>query len=249
MKLADRVCLVGSGRLGCSLTDDFDCHVYLLDGGSECALIDAGGGRDVPAILKNIESEGIALERVRYLLLTHRHADHAAGAAQLRKALGLQVMASHDTIDFLRQGDERGISLDRAKAAGMYPPDFRFPACPVDRELAEGDTVVIGDCELKVLETPGHAAGCLSFLMMESGRQYLFSGDVVFFGGAVALQNIPDCDLQAYVRSIEKLSALSVDVFLPGHLGFSLSKGQRHINTARDILKRLTLPPNLMEGH
>ena len=66
MKLADRLYLVGSGDFG--LTDDYDCHVYLLDGDTEAALIDAGGGRDVGAILDNIRRDGIPLARVRYLL-------------------------------------------------------------------------------------------------------------------------------------------------------------------------------------
>ena len=42
----DIVHLVGSGQSGFSLTDPLDCHVYLLDGGSELALIDTGVGRD-----------------------------------------------------------------------------------------------------------------------------------------------------------------------------------------------------------
>lgn len=46
MRLAERVHLVASGQLGVGLTDDHDCHVYLLDGGAEYALVDAGGGRD-----------------------------------------------------------------------------------------------------------------------------------------------------------------------------------------------------------
>ena len=49
MQLTEFVHLVGSGQSGFSLTDPLDCHVYLLDGGSELALIDTGVGRDVPA--------------------------------------------------------------------------------------------------------------------------------------------------------------------------------------------------------
>lgn len=33
MKIAERIHLVGSGQLGFALTDELDCHVYLLDGG------------------------------------------------------------------------------------------------------------------------------------------------------------------------------------------------------------------------
>ena len=245
MRITDRLCLVGSGSFGFGLTDDCDCHVYLLDGGDEAALIDAGGGRDIPSVIKIIESDGIALDRVRYLLLTHGHADHSAGAAQLREALGLQVLVAREIADVLREGDETGISLGVAREAGIFPPDFAFHACPVDGELGAGQKVMVGDCELTVLATPGHSAGHLSFLMEKEGTRYLFAGDAVFFGGRIALQNVPDCDLQAYIHTIERLSQLSVDVFLPGHLCFSLRDGQRHINAAREVLKKLGVPPSL----
>lgn len=245
MRLTDRVYVVGSGSLGFDLTDEYDCNIYLLDGGGEAALIDAGAGRDVPSILKIIESDGVPLDRVRYLLLTHAHADHAGGAARLREELGLQVFVARDVAEFLRRGDENGISLDVARKAGGYPPDYRFQACPVDRELGERQKVIVGDCELLVMETPGHAAGCLSFLMKRKKQQYLFGGDTIFFGGRIVLQSIYDCDLQAYVRTIGRLSTLSVDLLLPGHWCFSLRNGQRHIDTAMEVVKRLGVPPNL----
>jgi glyoxylase-like metal-dependent hydrolase (beta-lactamase superfamily II) len=244
MKLAEGLYLVGSADFG--LSDDYDCHVYLLDGGSEAALIDAGGGRDVPAILSVIEGDGVPLERIRYLLLTHGHADHSGGAATLRDALDLQVLAAHDIVDFLREGDERGISLDLAREAGIYPPDFAFRTCPVDGELVQGQRVEVGALKLTVIETPGHSAGSLCFLAERNGERLLFAGDTVFFGGRILLQNIPDCDLQAHLRSIERLSTLAVDVFLPGHRGIALRDGQRHIQAAMDALNRLGVPPNLI---
>ena len=164
----------------------------------------------------------------------------------MREGLGLQVLIARDVAEFLRRGEEKGIALDVAREAGLYPQDFRFQACPVDGELEEGQKVIVGDCELLVMETPGHAAGCLSFLMEKEEQQYLFSGDTIFFGGRIVLQNAPDCDLQAYIRTIERLSKLSVDLLLPGHLCFSLRNGQRHIDAAIEVLKTLGVPPNLM---
>jgi len=244
MKLTDGIYLVGSGDLG--LTDDYDCNVYLLDGGTEAALIDAGGGRDVDAILNNIERDGVPLARVRYLLLTHGHADHSGGAAALSEALGLNVCAAHDIAAALRQGDETRISLEVAREAGVYPPDFTFRACPVDCELRDEQKIIIGDCQLLVLETPGHAAGSLCFSMENRGKQVLFTGDTVFFGGRILLQNISDCDLQAHLRSIERLSTLQVDVFLPGHQCFTLRAGQRHIEAAVAASRKLLVPPGLI---
>ena len=44
MRLTPDVCLVGGGMFGFGLTSPGDCHVYLLDGGDELVLIDAGIG-------------------------------------------------------------------------------------------------------------------------------------------------------------------------------------------------------------
>lgn len=248
MKLTDRIYLVASGDLGFSMTDAFDCHVYLVDGGGEAAIIDAGGGRDLSAMLEIIQVNGIRPDQIRSLLLTHGHGDHAAGAAGLRRALGLQVMASRDITDVLRRGDENGagIGMGPAKEAGIYPPDFIFPACPVDVELSEGQKVRVGDMQLEVLETPGHSVGHLSYLMQADGQQVLFSGDAIFFGGRVVLQNLPDCGLQENVRTIKKLSGLKLDLLLPGHFCFSLSRGQRHLDTAVESLRRLAVPQVLL---
>lgn len=245
MKLTDGLYLVGSGDFG--LSDEYDCHVYLLDGGTEAALVDAGGGRDVTAIVDNIRSEGVPLDRVRYLILTHGHADHSAGAAELRETLGLAVFAAHDIADAVRRGDEARISLDVARRAGVYPPDFSYHACPVDGELVDGQHIVVGDCRLLVLETPGHAVGSMCFSTGHQGKQMLFSGDTVFFGGRILLQNIWDCDLQAQIRSIERLSTLHTDALLPGHRSFALRDGQRHIEAAIAASRKLLVPHNLID--
>lgn len=245
MKLTDTVYLVGSGSWGFGSSDEYDCHVYLVDGGEELALVDAGGGRNSEAILENIRADGLPLDRVRYLLLTHGHADHAGGAAGLRERLGLQVMASREIAEIIRKGDESAISLDSARVSGGYPSDFRFRPCPVNRELRQGDTIQLGRCALSVIETPGHSRGCISFWMEDKGRRYLFCGDSLFFGGKVALQNIPDCNLADSLATIRKLGELPVDVFLPGHLCISLSSGYRHIESALAVLARLGVPPSI----
>ena len=69
---------------------------------------------------------------------------------------------------------------------------------------------------------------------------------MLYYGGLISLQRIWDCDLQAYVRSIERLRGLNVDRLFPGHLGFSLKRGQRHIDAALERLDRMLIPTNLL---
>ena len=249
MKLTDRIYLVGSGIQGFGLTDDYDCHIYLIDGGDELALVDAGAGMGVPQIVRNIREHGFEPTRVRHLLLTHAHGDHAGGTAKMCAALGGPRVYMHaDCAPFLRDGDERAISLADAKRAGFYPSAYRFEPYEVDVDLREGHVVTVGDLQFQTIETPGHSQGHVSYLMKQGGRTVLFGGDLVFFGGKILLQNTWDCDLRAHLDSLVKLRDARVDVLLPGHLTFSLKNGQRHIDAALKIIDGLLVPPNFSYG-
>lgn len=246
MQLTEHVYLVGSGSNGFGLSHDSDCHVYLIDGGSALALIDAGAGPGVPEIIANVRRHGFDPQRIRSLLLTHIHADHAGGAAALRVAIPhLGVLVSRAVAPYLREGNEKAISLDLGKKAGYYAPAYVFQPCPVDVELKEGDEIRVGNLSLQVLDTPGHAVGHVAYLMQDEGKTFLFSGDNLFFGGKILLQSIWDCDLQAHIATLRKLGALPVDVFLPGHLSFSLRNGKRQFEIALDLLDRCLVPPSI----
>ena len=91
MQIADGISLIASGNLGVSLTYPLDCNVYALRCGDEYVLIDSGTGVETQRIVEVLKSDGIPLDRVRRLMLTHYHLDHSGGAAALREALGLEV--------------------------------------------------------------------------------------------------------------------------------------------------------------
>ena len=245
MKIAERVHIVGSGRAGLNLTDAHDCHVYLLDGGAEYALIDAGGGRDPEGIVRLIERDGLDPRRVTHVLLTHAHADHAAGAAGLRERLGARVLASPDVARFVGDGDAAAASLDVARRAGVYPSDFAYPACPVEGTLAGGVVVRVGDLEIDAVDTSGHASGHLSYALRRNGRTSVFSGDACFFGGRILLQHTWDCSVQQSIKAVERLAALSVDGLYPGHHTFAVNDGRLQVQKAMEYVARLLPPPQL----
>jgi hydroxyacylglutathione hydrolase len=249
MQLAERIHLVGSGAFGFDLTDPYDCHIYLVDGGSELGLIDVGAGMGAAQVIANVRNAGLKPARIRQILCTHAHGDHAGGSARMRELLpDASLSMSRDVADLIRSGDETGTSLDVAKTAGIYPLDYRLEPCAVDRDLREGDQIVIGDLVLECIETPGHANGHLSFLLEHGGLRCLFGGDLVFHGGTILLQNIHDCSLEATVASLRKLRGLAIDALFPGHLAFSLRNGQRHIERANEALDRLLIPNQMISA-
>ena len=248
MKLTDEVYLVGGGNFAFGLSGDLDAHVYAIEGGDEIALVDCGMGDDsaLNDIVANLKADGLDLARVRKLLLTHYHADHAGGASKVAERLGLAVYASRVAAPALRNADEDVIGLNIAKAAGFYPESYHIYPCPIERELAEGDSVRVGGLTIEVFDTPGHCHGHLSFVMQGKEKRYLFGGDLAFFGGEIILQNIPDCNIQDYGRSVFKLEGQRIDAFLPGHVTISLRNGQRHVDAAAAAFRRLAVPPNLI---
>ena len=147
---------------------------------------------------------------------------------------------------WLERGDLEKTSVRAAMGTGFYPEDFRYDACPVASPVAEGDTVVVGDVELRVLETPGHSRGHVSYLWTEDGQTALFGGDAVFAGGRILIQNIWDCSLQEYAATIGRLDGLGLDRLYPGHGPVLLSEAHEHVRPAHLAFENLGVPPNLM---
>lgn len=119
-------------------------------------LIDAATEEAAPTILANISSLGFAPRDVRWLLSTHEHYDHSGGLAALKEATGAQVAANAAAVQALQSGLP---SPDDPQAAWLDP------AAPVvvDRILADGDTIRLGDLVLQMHANPGHAPGSASW--------------------------------------------------------------------------------------
>lgn len=63
MKVSEQIFIVGSGYEGFDMTNPYDCHVYLIDGGGDLVLIDIGAGMGTDEIL-NITRLGFDIQRI-----------------------------------------------------------------------------------------------------------------------------------------------------------------------------------------
>lgn len=134
------------------------------------------------------------------LALTHTHWDHIGDAEAVR---------AHYDIPLAVHPLERG----RLDAPGDTP--VPIPPARVDRELAEGDEVALGEHRLVVMHTPGHSPGQVSLYLSEANL--LLGGDTLFPNG-YGRTDIGGASEDDTVKTIRRLLELPDEVtVLPGH--------------------------------
>lgn len=168
----------------------------------QAAVIDPGG--DLDRLLTEAERRKLKLEQI---WLTHAHIDHAGGAGELARTLGLPIIGPH-------RADQFWIDAlpEQSRMFGFAPAE---PFTPT-RWLADGDTVQIGGCRLQVRHCPGHTPGHVVF--HSSQAQRAFVGDVLF-AGSIGRTDFPQGDHAQLINSIvTRLWPMGDEtVFIPGH--------------------------------
>ncbi|MFF3063900.1 MBL fold metallo-hydrolase [Oerskovia sp. NPDC057915] len=130
--------------------------------------------------------------RVEVVLITHRHADHTAGAARFAELTGAPVRA--------------------ADPAHCHPAGSR-EAPP----LHDGETIRAAGLRIKVLATPGHTGDSTSFHLPDDGPHgSVLTGDTILGRGTTVLSE-PDGSLRDYLASLDLLGSLGAATVLPAH--------------------------------
>jgi hydroxyacylglutathione hydrolase len=180
-----------------------NCYIAACPETKEAAVIDPGAfsPKEVQTILDIIWQHGLS---VKYIINTHGHIDHIAGNQALLKETGAKLCIHADDADMLTS-----VRLNGSELFGM---DLVSP--PPDRLLSDGDVIMLGRLEMKVLHTPGHTPGGISLLIDGT----LFSGDTLF-AGSVGRTDLPGGSETEIIRSIKsKLLILPDETKVrPGH--------------------------------
>ncbi len=137
-------------------------------------LIDSLYGDFVDNAVDGIRAVGFDPSDLKYVLVTHGHFDHVGGAARFQEAWGARV----------------GMTEADWELAEQPPSDPRYEIdVPVrDMVIEDGDTLQLGDTEIRFYVTPGHTEGVLSmeFPVRDGGeerRAFVFGGVGLNFEG------------------------------------------------------------------
>ena len=185
-------------------------NIYLIDGGTEYALIDVGFLDELGDVLELIRQMNFSLSACKMILATHADADHTQGLARARDVLKCKVYAHPKSVAPLEEGDEI-MTYARIDAQNIL---IEMPRCKVDRTIDEGDVDRRRRPQAEVWSTPGHTAGQLSFRMGD----LLFSGDNIFRDGCVGVIDAHHgSNLVDFIASLKRIRACDAEFLLPSH--------------------------------
>lgn len=181
-----------------------NCWLAYDEKSNEAAIVDACAFDEKINTEKEIKSLGC---EVKYVFLTHGHFDHILGAYGVQQTYGAKVVVHSADVPMLT---DSGINLARVNGA----EDVFNPVTP-DIIVEDGDSLYLGNTEIKVMHTPGHTKGSVCYIVED--EKTVFSGDTLFCR-TVGRTDFPGGSTEELKNSLNKLLALEGDYrVLPGH--------------------------------
>lgn len=183
---------LGSTRITKLSVSSMHNNVYLVTCSAIGTALLIDAADDWPAIDRMIRQDG---GNVEIIATTHRHWDHVRALADAVTATHAQTVAGTDDADEL--------------------------PVPVDRKVAQGDSLRVGDLVLDVLHLRGHTPGSIALALTAPDEVvHLFTGDSLFPGGVGATDHY---DYQSFSTLIDDVETRVFDryddrtVIYPGH--------------------------------
>ena len=195
-----------------------NCYIIQDELTKEAMVIDPAGELD-----KILEMLNILEAKLKYIYLTHCHADHIGAAAQLHSAFGGKILIHRNGANNLEDDD---IVLASYIGADKI-------VLEADSRVDDEDVIHIGNIEFKILHTPGHT-NCSTSIYCEKYKM-LFAGDTVF-RGTWGRTDLPTSSFEDIMNSInEKLMILPDDTIVyPGHGKSTMIREEKPIYSHMD---------------
>ena len=193
-----------------------NCYV-VSDDTKECVIIDCGAftESEQEAIITYINKNGL---KPVHNIGTHGHLDHHFGDAAILSAFNLLPEVS--------DGDEVLMLHSKEAALQMLGMDLNIDLPAGELRLTENNTISFGSHTLRIIRTPGHSRGSVSFYCAE--ENVLFTGDTLF-KGSIGRTDFPGGSMFQIISSLRELAQLpDTTIVYPGHgpqtsIGFELA--------------------------
>lgn len=152
---------------------------YLRTAGDECAFIEAHTAHALPRLLEALRASGREPGDVRWVVVTHAHLDHAAGASALLEACPNATLLAHPRAAKNLIAPERLIAGATAVYGEKRFQELYGTVTPIDearvRSLADGESFELGGATLTAWHTSGHAFH--HFVVDDPATDTVYTGD------------------------------------------------------------------------
>lgn len=183
--------------------DNYPTNCYIIyDEENNAVVIDPG--YDKEKIIDKINDKDL---KVRYVILTHCHADHLGELEKVVKYTGAEVIIHEDDLDGLEDDEKSHFT-----ALNVIKPNINKEKIIT---VKDEDIIKVGNIELEVIHTPGHTSGCMCLL--EKSTESLFTGDTIF-ATCYGRVDLKSGNFKDMANSIEKIFDRFEDIIIyPGH--------------------------------
>lgn len=208
-------------------------NAYLIKS-DPLTLIDTGPNTELAkeALTEALAAEGVRINDIKRVLITHGHSDHSGLAGWLeqqgaqicihpneaRKLTGVNYLSLREA--FLRQ---MGTPIKKIMSFRSSAKTNLNGCISTFTSLQNGNTVAFNDFSLMVVETPGHCGGHLSFFHREA--ECMFGGDAVLRD--ITPNPLPELDphltgfrsksLSEMMSTLDLLDSMRIQWVFPGH--------------------------------
>lgn len=181
-----------------------DVNAWAIQTSDGIIMIDATYDYSVKDLIVDaMPKVGLDPQQIKYVVVTHGHGDHVAGAKYLQDTFGARILMSEtDWAQVLKPAN-----------GGTAPIPKK------DMVVADGQTLTLGDTTITMYLTPGHTLGTISLVIpaKEKGVTHM----AAFWGGTTVTTTSPHDNLVAYSSSARRMQGVAAkagaDVLLSNH--------------------------------
>lgn len=182
-----------------------NCFV-VSDDTRECVIIDCGVFYDEErkAFCDYIKSNRL---KPLHLLATHGHLDHHFGDNTVFEEFALRPEVHPDDKDFMEDMQQQAIDMFGMRIPNDFPKTGRF--------FVDNETISFGNHQIKVIPTPGHSKGSVTFYCEE--EKAAFTGDTLF-RMSIGRTDLKGGSMMQMMQSLRSIAQLPDDTIIyPGH--------------------------------
>ncbi|TES83602.1 MAG: MBL fold metallo-hydrolase [Dehalococcoidia bacterium] len=201
-----------------------DCNTYVIKD-NQSLLIDPGLTQFLPALIEEMQRDGIDPKEIKLIANTHLHGDHCWANDAFKKLSGAEILLHPVQKQF-----GQAAAVQTSQFFGVSAVEFS------EDRLMDNDKLSLGETEVELIPSPGHSPDSICYYCPND--KVLICGDVIFSQNTGRV-DLPGGGADQLKASIERLSQLDIEYLLPGHMDIVV--GKENVKNNFEFVKKYVL--------